>query len=232
MIAKLRGIVDFIGEDSVIIDVNGVGYLVFASRRTLTMLPQKGGEAGLMIETHVREDHIHLYGFADNAEKQWFALLTTVQGVGAKVALALLSVLSPTDLLRALAAQDTTALCRAPGIGPKVATRIVGELKDKAARLNLGPVAAPAAPAASPAATSSKKSAKSAKPVSDVSIDTAEAAPAVDDGAVLADAVSALVNLGYGRSEAFGAVGKAAQQAGEDKTLDTLIRLGLKELSA
>ncbi|KZB53772.1 MULTISPECIES: Holliday junction branch migration protein RuvA [Thalassospira] len=232
MIAKLRGIVDFIGEDSVIIDVNGVGYLVFASRRTLTMLPQKGGEAGLMIETHVREDHIHLYGFADNAEKQWFALLTTVQGVGAKVALALLSVLSPTDLLRALAAQDTTALCRAPGIGPKVATRIVGELKDKAARLNLGPVAAPAAPAASPAATSSKKSAKSAKPVGDVSIDTAEAAPVVDDGAVLADAVSALVNLGYGRSEAFGAVGKAAQQAGEDKTLDTLIRLGLKELSA
>lgn len=232
MIAKLRGIVDFIGEDSVIIDVNGVGYLVFASRRTLTMLPPKGGEAGLMIETHVREDHIHLYGFADNAEKQWFALLTTVQGVGAKVALALLSVLSPTDLLRAIAAQDTTALCRAPGIGPKVATRVVGELKDKAARLNLGPVAAPVAPAAPAAATSSKKSAKSAKPLADVSIDTADAAPVVDDGAVLADAVSALVNLGYGRSEAFGAVGKAAQQAGEDKTLDTLIRLGLKELSA
>ena len=232
MIAKLRGIVDFIGEDSVIIDVNGVGYLVFASRRTLTMLPPKGGEAGLMIETHVREDHIHLYCFADNAEKQWFALLTTVQGVGAKVALALLSVLSPTDLLRAIAAQDTTALCRAPGIGPKVATRVVGELKDKASRLNLGPVAAPAAPVAPPAATSSKKSAKSAKPAADVSIDTGDAAPVVDDGAVLADAVSALVNLGYGRSEAFGAVGKAAQQAGEDKTLDTLIRLGLKELSA
>ncbi|OSQ27612.1 Holliday junction branch migration protein RuvA [Thalassospira sp. MCCC 1A03138] len=232
MIAKLCGIVDFIGEDSVIIDVNGVGYLVFASRRTLTMLPPKGGEAGLMIETHVREDHIHLYGFADNAEKQWFALLTTVQGVGAKVALALLSVLSPTDLLRAIAAQDTTALCRAPGIGPKVATRVVGELKDKAARINLGPVAAPAAPVASSAATSSKKSAKSVKPLADVSIDTADAAPVVDDGAVLADAVSALVNLGYGRSEAFGAVGKAAQQAGEDKTLDTLIRLGLKELSA
>jgi len=232
VIAKLRGIVDFIGEDSVIIDVNGVGYLVFASRRTLTMLPPKGGEAGLMIETHVREDHIHLYGFADNAEKQWFALLTTVQGVGAKVALALLSVLSPTDLLRAIAAQDTTALCRAPGIGPKVATRVVGELKDKASRLNLGPVAAPAAPLAPPAATSSKKSAKSAKPLADVSIDTGDAAPVVDDGAVLADAVSALVNLGYGRSEAFGAVGKAAQQAGEDKTLDTLIRLGLKELSA
>jgi Holliday junction DNA helicase RuvA len=206
VIAKLRGIVDFIGEDSVIIDVNGVGYLVFASRRTLTMLPPKGGEAGLMIETHVREDHIHLYGFADNADKQWF--------------------------VRAIAAQDTTALCRAPGIGPKVATRVVGELKDKASRLNLGPVAAPAAPVAPPAATSSKKSAKSAKPLADVSIDTADAAPVVDDGAVLADAVSALVNLGYGRSEAFGAVGKAAQQAGEDKTLDTLIRLGLKELSA
>ncbi|MBO6807740.1 Holliday junction branch migration protein RuvA [Thalassospira sp.] len=231
MIAKLRGIVDFIGEDSVIIDVNGVGYLVFASRRTLSMLPPKGGDAGLMIETHVREDHIHLYGFADNAEKQWFALLTTVQGVGAKVALALLSVLTPTDLLRALAAQDTTALCRAPGIGPKVATRIVGELKDKAAKLNLGPVAAPAAPAvedAKPAA----KSKKTAKPAPDVSADTAPAEPVVDDSVVLADAVSALVNLGYGRSEAFGAVGKAAQQAGDDKSIDTLIRLGLKELSA
>ncbi|MHC8493053.1 Holliday junction branch migration protein RuvA [Thalassospira sp. SM2505] len=228
MIAKLRGIVDFIGEDSVIIDVNGVGYLVFASRRTLSMLPQKGGDAGLMIETHVREDHIHLYGFADNAEKQWFSLLTTVQGVGAKVALALLSVLSPTDLLRALAAQDTTALCRAPGIGPKVATRIVGELKDKAAKLNLGPVAAPAAPEpAKP--TKSKKSDKSS---ADVSVDTAPVEPVVDDSVVMADAVSALVNLGYGRSEAFGAVGKAAQQAGEDKSIDTLIRLGLKELSA
>ncbi|RCK42483.1 Holliday junction branch migration protein RuvA [Thalassospira profundimaris] len=228
MIAKLRGIVDFIGEDSVIIDVNGVGYLVFASRRTLSMLPQKGGDAGLMIETHVREDHIHLYGFADNAEKQWFSLLTTVQGVGAKVALALLSVLSPTDLLRALAAQDTTALCRAPGIGPKVATRIVGELKDKAAKLNLGPVAAPAAPEpAKP--TKSKKSDKSS---ADVSVHTAPVEPVVDDSVVMADAVSALVNLGYGRSEAFGAVGKAAQQAGEDKSIDTLIRLGLKELSA
>ncbi|NIY75930.1 Holliday junction branch migration protein RuvA [Thalassospira sp. HF15] len=234
MIAKLRGVVDFIGEDSVILDVNGVGYLVFASRRTLSMLPPKGGDAGLMIETHVREDHIHLYGFADNAEKQWFALLTTVQGVGAKVALALLSVLTPTDLLRALAAQDTTALCRAPGIGPKVATRIVGELKDKAAKLNLGPVAAPAAPA-SPAEEPEKpaaKSRKSTKPAKDVSTDTAASAPVVDDSVVLADAVSALVNLGYGRSEAFGAVGKAAQQAGDDKSIDTLIRLGLKELSA
>lgn len=233
MIAKLRGIIDFIGEDSVIIDVNGVGYLVFASRRTLSMLPAKGGDAGLMIETHVREDHIHLYGFADNAEKQWFSLLTTVQGVGAKVALALLSVLSPTDLLRALAAQDTTALCRAPGIGPKVATRIVGELKDKAAKLNLGPVAAPApvTEAAAPAKAASK-SKKTSKSSDDESGDTASVEPIVDDGVVLADAVSALVNLGYGRSEAFGAVGKAAQLAGDDKSIDTLIRLGLKELSA
>lgn len=233
MIAKLRGIIDFIGEDSVIIDVNGVGYLVFASRRTLSMLPAKGGDAGLMIETHVREDHIHLYGFADNAEKQWFSLLTTVQGVGAKVALALLSVLNPTDLLRALAAQDTTALCRAPGIGPKVATRIVGELKDKAAKLNLGPVAAPApvTEAAAPAKAASK-SKKTSKSSDDVSGDTASVEPIVDDGVVLADAVSALVNLGYGRSEAFGAVGKAAQLAGDDKSIDTLIRLGLKELSA
>jgi len=233
VIAKLRGIIDFIGEDSVIIDVNGVGYLVFASRRTLSMLPAKGVDAGLMIETHVREDHIHLYGFADNAEKQWFSLLTTVQGVGAKVALALLSVLSPTDLLRALAAQDTTALCRAPGIGPKVATRIVGELKDKAAKLNLGPVAAPApATESSAPAKAASKSKKTSKSSDDVSGDTASVEPIVDDGVVLADAVSALVNLGYGRSEAFGAVGKAAQLAGEDKSIDTLIRLGLKELSA
>ena len=231
MIAKLRGIIDFIGEDNVIIDVNGVGYLVFASRRTLSMLPAKGGDAGLMIETHVREDHIHLYGFADNAEKQWFSLLTTVQGVGAKVALALLSVLTPTDLLRALAAQDTTALCRAPGIGPKVATRIVGELKDKAAKLNLGPVAAPTTPApeADKPATKSKKSSKSG---ADVNVAATPAVPVIDDSVVLSDAVSALVNLGYGRSEAFGAVGKAAQQAGDDKSIDTLIRLGLKELSA
>ncbi|MCC9625859.1 Holliday junction branch migration protein RuvA [Thalassospira sp. MA62] len=235
MIAKLRGIVDFIGEDSVIIDVNGVGYLVFASRRTLSMLPSKGGDAGLIIETHVREDHIHLYGFADQSEKQWFALLTTVQGVGAKVALAMLSVLSPTDLLRALAAQDTTALCRAPGVGKKVATRIVGELKDKAAKLDLGPVAAPAAPvAAEPSATEAKKSTRTTKKTSGAANPepVEDAAPVVDDGVVLADAVSALVNLGYGRSEAFGAVGKAAQQAGDDKSLDTLIRLGLKELSA
>lgn len=233
MIAKLRGIIDFIGEDSVIIDVNGVGYLVFASRRTLSMLPAKGGDAGLMIETHVREDHIHLYGFADNAEKQWFSLLTTVQGVGAKVALALLSVLSPTDLLRALAAQDTTALCRAPGIGPKVATRIVGELKDKAAKLNLGPVAAPAPVTESAApAKAASKSKKTPKSSDDASANTASVEPIVDDGVVLADAVSALVNLGYGRSEAFGAVGKAAQLAGDDKSIDTLIRLGLKELSA
>lgn len=238
MIAKLRGIVDFIGEDSLILDVNGVGYLVFASRRTLSMLPARGGDAGLMIETHVREDHIHLYGFADNAEKQWFSLLTTVQGVGAKVALALLSVLTPTDLLRAIAAQDTTALCRAPGIGPKVATRIVGELKDKAAKLNLGPVAGPTPQGAgdAPAKTSSK-SKKSAKPSGDATGAAGgdrdgDGEPVVDDSVVLADAVSALVNLGYGRSEAFGAVGRAAQQAGDDKSIDTLIRLGLKELSA
>ncbi|OSQ43431.1 Holliday junction branch migration protein RuvA [Thalassospira sp. MCCC 1A01428] len=233
MIAKLRGIVDFIGEDSVIIDVNGVGYLVFASRRTLSMLPQAGGDAGLIIETHVREDHIHLYGFADNAEKQWFSLLTTVQGVGAKVALALLSVLSPTDLLRALASQDTTALCRAPGVGAKVATRIVGELKDKAAKLNLGPVAAPVAPVSR--AEGADTPAADTKPARKRTVKAAPAVPetpVVDDGAMMADAVSALVNLGYGRSEAFGAVGRASQQAGENRNLDTLIRLGLKELSA
>ncbi|MFH1806371.1 MAG: Holliday junction branch migration protein RuvA [Pseudomonadota bacterium] len=225
MIAKLRGIVDFVGEDSVILDVHGVGYLVFASRRTLSILPPKGGDAGLLIETHVREDHIHLYGFGDEGEKQWFALLTTVQGVGAKVALALLSVLSPTDLLRALAAQDATALCRAPGVGNKVAARIIGELKDKASRLNLGPVAAPAvAPAP---AGKAKPAGKGMPAVSEMPEPDSD-----ENAAMLGDAVSALVNLGYGRSEAFGAVGKAFQQADGKASLDSLIRLGLKELSA
>src|SRR5579862_5301983 len=123
MIAKLTGILDHIGPDGAIVDVGGVGYLVFASTRTLGQL-RPGAPARLFIETHVREDHIHLYGFFDAAERDWFRLLTTVQGVGARLALALLSVMGPDELGRALLAQDRAALTRAEGVGPRLAARI------------------------------------------------------------------------------------------------------------
>lgn len=138
MIAKLRGLLESAAEDSAVIDVNGVGYLVFASARSLQALPAKGGEVELHIETHVREDHIHLYGFVTESERAWFRLLLTVQGVGAKVALALLSALSPDDLAAAIAAQDRTTITRAQGVGPKLATRLITELKDKVGALAAG----------------------------------------------------------------------------------------------
>ena len=130
MIAKLKGLVDTIGEDSCIIDVNGVGYLVFASAKTLGRLVLKGS-VSLLIETVVREDSITLFGFADPLEKEWFNTLTKVQGVGAKVALSILSVLLPSQLAQAVAAQDKNSFARANGVGPKLAARIVTELKDK-----------------------------------------------------------------------------------------------------
>jgi len=137
MIAKLKGLIDSTGEDWAVIDVGGVGYLVFCSGRTLGRLGA-GEVADVMVETHVREDHIHLYGFIDAAERDWFRLLTTVQGVGAKVALGLLSALSPDELLHAVAAADKAAVTQAPGVGPKLATRILSELKDKVGDLALG----------------------------------------------------------------------------------------------
>ncbi len=199
MIAMLTGTVETAGETSAVIDVGGIGSLVFASARTLDRLPAVGERARLFVETHVREDHIHLYGFLETAEREWFRLLLTVQGVGARMALSVLSVLPPAELVQAIAAQDRAALTRADGVGPKLATRIVTELKDKVGDLALGPAAAPGAAAA-------------------------------DDGA--ADAVSALVNLGYGRSEAYGAVAHAARQLGEGAQLKALITAGLKELGA
>ncbi|MGA8399592.1 MAG: Holliday junction branch migration protein RuvA, partial [Stellaceae bacterium] len=149
MIAKLTGILDHIGADGAIVDVGGVGYLVFASTRTLGQL-QPGAAARLLIETHVREDHIHLYGFIDAAERDWFRLLTTVQGVGAKVALAILSAVAPNDLTLAIVAQDNAMLARADGVGPKLAARIVNELRDKVGGLALAATnaAVPPAPAA------------------------------------------------------------------------------------
>ena len=204
MIAKLTGVLDSTGTDWAIVDVAGVGYLVFCSSRTLASLPGVGKAASLAVETHVREDHIHLYGFADAADRDWFRLLTTVQGVGARVALAVQSVLSATDLMQAILVQDKTALTRASGVGPKLAGRIVAELKDKVGGVAL------ASPAAAPAG----------------------AAAQAESGGPVTDAVSALVNLGYRRAEAFGAVAHAAQALGPEAGIEALIRAGLKELSA
>ena len=202
MIAKLTGRVDQTGEGWAVIDVAGVGYLVFCSGRTLART-ETGGMVSLLIETMVGDDHIHLYGFADPAERQWFRFLDKVQGVGAKVALSILTVLEPMALARAIAAQDRAALTRAPGVGPKLAQRILGELKDKAGNILL-----PAELAASGG--------------------TAPAQAGL--AGPLADAVSALVNLGYGRSEAFGAISHAAGRLGQDAALGELIKAGLKEL--
>lgn len=209
MIAKLTGILDSVAEDSAIIDVAGVGYLVFCSSRTLGALSggpsPAGGGAGkkvtLAIETHVREDHIHLYGFAEAAERDWFRLLTTVQGVGARVALAILSALSPQEVADAVMAEDKTMLTRAQGVGPRLAVRILAELRDKAVELSV---------------------------VRRVDF----GAPATDDPVTAQDAVSALVNLGYRRGDAFGAVAHAAQQLGNEATVEALVKAGLRELSA
>lgn len=210
MIGKLTGLVDSTGDDWALIDVAGVGYLVFCSRRTLSQIEGAREAVSLLIETHVREDHIHLYGFAERAERDWFRLLSGVQGVGAKMALAVLSVLPPEQLAQAIAAEDRSAITRANGVGPKLAGRIVGELKEKAGSIALG--------AALREATRQPGA--------------AGGGAAGLQGAVGEDAVSALVNLGYRRVEAFGAVAKASRSLGDGATLESLIKAGLKELSA
>src|SRR6267154_3676077 len=132
MIGKLKGIIDSYGEDFVILDVNGVGYLVHCSARTLQTLPAAGEPVTLAIETHVREDQIRLFGFLSDGEREWFRLLQTVQGVGTKVALSILGTLKPAELATAIAMRDKAMVARTPGVGSKVAERIVTELKDKA----------------------------------------------------------------------------------------------------
>ena len=201
MIGKLKGIVDSHGEDFVILDVHGVGYIVHCSGRTLQKLPRPGEAAALAIETHMREDSIKLFGFASETERDWFRLLQSVQGVGAKVALAIQTALDVAELASAIACQDKAAIARAPGVGPKLAARIVSELKDKAA----------ASGAASAAAAR-------------VGLDGEKPAAAQD-------ALSALVNLGYGRPQAAAAVAASVAALGESAPAPDLIRFGLKELA-
>lgn len=209
MIAKLTGVVDQVSTDAMILDVGGVGYLLSCSGRALSRL-QRGDKTAFLVETFVRDERIVMYGFADGGERDWFRLLTTVQGVGPKAALAILSVLDPDGLTRAIAAQDKTALVRADGVGPKLALRILNELKDKAGALTLGPAAQSAAPA----------------PAGGKAV-----APLPAANAALGDAVSALVNLGYGRSEAFGAAMNGSKALGADAAVGDLIRFALKELA-
>jgi Holliday junction DNA helicase RuvA len=204
MIGKLSGIIDSFGDDYLILDVSGVGYVVTCSSRTLQRLPARGEAASLAIETQVREDAIRLFGFTSDIERDWFRLLQSVQGVGAKVALALLSILSAGELATAIGTQDKASVARAPGVGPKLAARIVAELKDKA------PVLAAVDPAV--ARLAGEEEAKSApRPVQ--------------------DAISALVNLGYGRPQAAAAVAASLSALGESAEAPALIRRGLRELA-
>ena len=204
MIGKLNGVIDSYGEDFIIVDVNGVGYVVHCSARTLQALPATGEPVALAIETHVREDQIRLFGFLTDVEREWFRLLQTVQGVGTKVALAVLGTLKPGDLASAIAMRDKGAVARTPGVGPKVAERIVTELKDKApAYANVDPAVIRLSGAV--------EERRAPQPV--------------------VDAVSALINLGYGHPQAAAAIAAATRNAGEGADTAQLIRLGLKELA-
>ena len=204
MIGKLKGVIDSSGEDFIIVDVSGVGYVVHCSARTLQALPAPGEPVALAIETHVREDQIRLFGFLTDVEREWFRLLQTVQGVGTKVALAVLGTLKPADLASAIAMRDKGAVARTPGVGPKVAERIVTELKDKApAYANLDPAVIRLSGAV--------EERRAPQPV--------------------ADAVSALINLGYGHPQAAAAIAAATRNAGDGADTAQLIRLGLKELA-
>lgn len=203
MIGKLKGTIEEIGEDYVLVDVHGVCYVAYCSARTLSKLGSAGEACVLFIETYVREDQLKLFGFMTALEREWFNLLQSVQGVGAKVALAVLSTLTPGELANAIALQDRTAVSRAPGVGPKVAMRLVTELKNRAPAyageaINIG-----------------------------LKQELGEGVAA----APVADAVSALTNLGYTRDQAANAVAAAMKAAGDDADSAKLIRLGLKELA-
>lgn len=200
MIARLKGILDTLAADHAIIDVQGVGYLVFCSGRTLSALGKTGDTVSLNIETHVREDHIHLFGFASTAEKESFTLLQSVQGVGAKLALQILSAFPVDELSRTIAQGDVTGLTRAPGVGKKLAQRLTTELREKVGAL---PISAGMALAGTPPVAAGAE----------------------------AEALSALINLGYRRMEAEAALARAARSTGEGATVEALITAGLKELA-
>jgi Holliday junction DNA helicase RuvA len=205
MIGKLKGLVDSFGDDYALIDCGGVCYQVFCSGRTLQSLPSVGQAGVVFIETIVREDMIRLYGFATEAEKSWFNLLTSVQGVGARVALAILSILTPSELSSAVALQDKAMIGRANGVGPKLALRVVTELKGKV-----------------PA-------------IGSVDAGTLGLQAALGEGVAstnISDAVSALTNLGYSSQQASAAVARVVQKEGEDTATEKLIRLGLRELAS
>jgi holliday junction DNA helicase RuvA len=203
MIGKLTGRLDAVSLGTAIVDVGGVGYEVTIGACTLSALPPIGETVTLAIDTHVREDEIRLYGFASEHARAWFRALQTVQSVGAKVALAVLGTLDAADLANAVALQDKAMVARAPGVGPKVAARIVAELKDKMP---------PLAPAIRPGGG-----------VAPVAI--------LPEGASARDAVSALTNLGYGHAQAAAAVSLAVGKAGREARTEELIRLGLRELA-
>jgi len=202
MIGKLRGVVNGLDDEGLILDVNGVGYVVAASAQTLRALPPIGEPAELLIETHVREDAIRLYGFLTASERDWFRLLQSVQGVGAKVALGILGALKPDALSTAIARQDKAMMARAPGVGPKLAARLVLELKDKA-----------------PVVGSAEFTGSGAGP----------GAPSLPRAAE--DAILALVGLGYARAQAATAIARCAARLGEEAQTAALIRAGLKELA-
>lgn len=204
MIGKLRGKIDAIGESHCIIDVGGVGYEVQASSRTLRNL-KSGDDASLTIDTHVREDAIRLFGFTSEVERTWFRTLQSIQGVGSKVALAVLSVLSTQELANAIALGNWAAVEQANGVGKKLALRIVAELKDKAPTLSVD----------GSATAGGVAGVFSSPPV----------------GNAAAEAISALTNLGYQPLQANAAVAAAIKELGDDADVAKLIRRGLKELA-
>ncbi|MFZ0558026.1 MAG: Holliday junction branch migration protein RuvA [Methylovirgula sp.] len=195
MIGKLSGRLDSVGEDFIILDVHGVGYVVHCSPRTLSELP-RSGDVALAVETQVREDSIRLYGFLRDTERDWFRLLQTVQGVGAKLALAILGTFEPAELGVLIARQDKVAIARAPGVGPRLAARLISELKEKAAACGAG-----------------------------------AASVANNDVPAAEDAIAALINLGYSRPQAAGAVANSRAALGDDAEASELIRRGLRELA-
>jgi Holliday junction DNA helicase RuvA len=207
MIARLAGQIAAIEADRCIVDVAGVGYLVQASSRSLAAFPPPPAQAVVLVETQVREDAILLYGFADAAERDWFRLLTTVQGVGGRVALAILSALSPRELIAAIASGDRASLTRANGVGARLAVRLLTELRDKAGAM----------PGSAGPGNAGLGSAGIVMPP----------APASAAG----DALSALVNLGYRRAEVVAALSRVAERLGAGSSLDALIREGLRELA-